>query len=100
MGSLFKYLWSTLEHGIPISWLEQRGSWVDPCWKETNTSKGRELRDFVEVKGLPCTEEIQLGRHLVSLWRPWAQWEEGIYVVPNVVKESNLLDQTLDLRVP
>jgi hypothetical protein len=50
------------------------------------------------VKGLPCAEEIELGRHLVSLWRPWVQWEEEISVVAIVVKDNNLPEQILNSK--
>jgi hypothetical protein len=43
------------KEGRAWCWLER--NW---CWKE------RASRDNVAVKGLSCTEEIQLGRHLIN----------------------------------
>jgi hypothetical protein len=37
--------------------------------KKPNIGKGRSLRDYVVEKGIPCAEEIQLGRCLINLWR-------------------------------
>jgi hypothetical protein len=39
-----------------------------------------------------------VGMFLLSLWRRWALWEEGISVVACVVKESKLPDQILNLK--
>jgi hypothetical protein len=68
------------------------------CWKETDTRKGSVLRECASVNGIPCVKEMQMGRHLVRSWRPWAQWEEGIFVVANVVTKSNLSNQILNLK--
>jgi hypothetical protein len=45
--------------------------------KETNIVKGRLLREYIIEKGLPCVEEIMLGKFLINLWRPPYLWEDG-----------------------
>jgi hypothetical protein len=34
------------------------------------TLEGEGIRNVEIVKGIPYAEEIQLGRHLINLWRP------------------------------
>jgi hypothetical protein len=37
--------------------------------KKLTLVRGGHLRDCVAEKGLPCAEEIQLGRYLINSWR-------------------------------
>jgi hypothetical protein len=78
LGSMPRIWMVTLEHReAPYPNWRKRGLWFGVGLKETDTGKGWFPRDYVAEKGIPCAEEIQLERHLINLWRPWAQWEEG-----------------------
>jgi hypothetical protein len=56
-----------LEHRRPEAQTgAKEGRGLGVGWKETGAWKERVSRDSVAVKGLSCTEEIQLGRHLIN----------------------------------
>jgi hypothetical protein len=55
------------EQRRPESRLEKKGLQLGAYWIETDTGKGRSLRDCLAEKGLPCVEEIQLRNHLINL---------------------------------